>query len=362
MPDRRQVMFGAASLGLLAVTGRARAALPVQTPGDHDRIVDQFLKEQPDFQGAILLGSDGRPGWSRTVGFADIEARRPVMPDTVFAIASVSKWLSSVAVLKLAEQGRLSLDAPVTTWLPYYRADTGARLTLRRLLSNTSGLPNLYSPAAKADPGLLTLQMPADEAVRRFCQGDLVFEPGSRFDYAFTNWIVVLAVIEAVAAAPFPQALRQLVLDPLGLGATHAAGTPDAAISYSAISPPVRRPNDRLPVMAAAGGCFSTAPDLLRAAHGVYDTPFLAPASLQALAHIEVPEQDYALGGRVRLLKIAGSTYPAAWQTGRTAGYRSVLGHRFDTRSTVVVLNNTDMPQPVMNQLAERLFGVDAAA
>lgn len=88
----------------------------------------------------------------------------------------------------------LYLDAPIARWLPYYRADTGARLTLRRLLSNSSGLPKMFLPAAAIDPTLRTRDVPTAEAVKRFASGDLYFEPDAKFDYVLESWIIVDAV------------------------------------------------------------------------------------------------------------------------------------------------------------------------
>ncbi|MFZ5793831.1 MAG: serine hydrolase domain-containing protein [Sphingomonas sp.] len=117
----------------------------------------------------------------------------------------------------------LYLDAPIARWLPYYRADTGARLTLRRLLSNSSGLPKMFLPAAAIDPTLRTRDVPTAEAVKRFASGDLYFEPGAKFDYVLENWIIVDAVIEVVTGQPFHKAMHALTLDPLGLRNTGAA-------------------------------------------------------------------------------------------------------------------------------------------
>jgi D-alanyl-D-alanine carboxypeptidase len=105
-----------------------------------------------------MLGKAGKPTYARAFGMADIEAGKPATIDTVYAIASISKWLTATTVLKLVEAGKLSLDAPITTWLPDYRADTGAKVTLRRLLSNSSGVPNGFTPAAKLQPDLLTTE------------------------------------------------------------------------------------------------------------------------------------------------------------------------------------------------------------
>jgi CubicO group peptidase (beta-lactamase class C family) len=354
MFDRRDLLMAGAGL---ALSPAAAFAKPL---GAAHPIVDAFVKEQ-GFNGVVMLGKAGKPTYARAFGMADFEAARPATVDTVYGIASISKWLTSTTVLKLVEAGKLSLDAPVTTWLPDYRKDTGAKVTLRRLLSNSSGVPNGFSPALKADPGLLTADLPTLEAVKRFCQGDLAFEPGARFDYALTNWIIVMAVIEAATGRPYPEAMRAITLGPLGLTATDAdaatAASPAVAAGYASAAPPVRRPNTRLPYMAAAGGYFSTASDLLRAAHQIFDTRFLSPASQTALRTIEAASDNYALGGRIRTLWVDGKPYPAGWETGNTAGYRSVLGHRFDTGTSVVILNNTSLSQKTLDLFADTLFG-----
>lgn len=354
MFDRRDLLLAGAGLAL--VPGAVFAARPL---GAANPIVDAFVKAQ-GFNGVVMLGKAGKPTYARAFGMADIEAAKPATIDTVYGVASISKWLTATTVLKLVEAGKLSLDAPITTWLPDYRPDTGAKVTLRRLLSNSSGVPNGFTPAAKLDPGLLTTDLPTLEAVKRFCQGDLAFEPGARFDYVLTNWIIVIAVIEAVTGRPYQEAMRAITLDPLGLKATDAsaatAALPSVAVGYASASPPTRRPNNRLPYMAAAGGYFSTASDLLKAAHGIFDTGFLSPASQAALRTIEVASDNYALGGRIRTLWVDGKPYPAGWETGNTAGYRSVLGHRFDTRTTVVVLNNTSLSQKALDLFADELF------
>ncbi len=356
MFDRRNLLL--AGVGLVLSPGAALAA--AKPLGRDNPIVDAFVKAQ-GFNGVVMLGKAGKPTYARAFGLADIEAARPSTIDTVYGIASISKWLTAVTVMKLAEAGKLSLDAPITTYLSDYRADTGAKVTLRRLLSNSSGVPNGFIAAAKSDPGVLTRDLPAAEAVRRYCQGDLAFEPGARFDYAMTNWIMVVATIEAVTGRPYQDAMRMITLEPLGLKATDAseatATSPHLAAGYASVAPPVRRPNMRLSFTNAGGGYFSTASDLLKAAHDIFDTGFLAPASQTALRTIEVASDSYALGGRIRTLWVDGKPYPAGWETGNTAGYRSVLGHRFDTRTSVVILNNTSLSQKALDLFADQLFG-----
>lgn len=354
MFDRRTLLAGC--LGSIAL----RPALALGATGKDDPRVDAFVRAN-NFHGVVVTARAGRIDYARAFGMADIAAKRKATVDGVYAIASISKWLTSVTMLKLIEQSRATLDTPLSTLLPDFRPDTGARVKLVHLLSNTSGIPNGFITAVKLDSALLTADLGTAESVRRFCQGDLAFEPGSKFDYAMTNWFLLVAIVERLTGKPFQEAVRAITLEPLGLRHTNAdAATPEApgtARSYRTLEPPLLWPDPRTPVMAAGGGYFSTAADLVRAAHGVFDRGFLKPESLTALRTIRVPEQDYALGGRVRTMTVAGKPVQAAWETGRTAGYRSVLGHRYDERLTVVILNNTGLSQKLLDEFADQLFG-----
>jgi CubicO group peptidase (beta-lactamase class C family) len=353
MFDRRTVLASCLCSGIAL-----RPAWALSVIGKGDPRVDAFVRAN-NFHGVVVKAREGRIHYARAFGMADIATKRPAGVDTIYAIASISKWLTSVTLLKLVEQGRATLETPIATLLPDFRVDTGARVKLVHLLSNTSGIPNDFIAAAKLDPSLLTTDLGTTESVRRFCQGDLIFEPGSKFDYAMTNWFVLQAVVERLTGKLFPEAVWTITLDPLGLShtGTDRAG---AASSYRTIEPPVLWPDPRTPVMTAGGGYFSNASDLVRAAHRVFDRGFLKPESIAALRTIRVPEQDYSLGGRVRTMTIGGKPVQAAWQTGRTAGFRSVLAHRYDDRSTVVILNNTGLSQKLLDEFADQLFGAEA--
>jgi CubicO group peptidase (beta-lactamase class C family) len=349
--SRRHVLAGTSGVLALATLPRLAFAIASKAP----EIIETWVKANA-FQGVVLLGRSGVAHYARAFGMIDIEAHRAARIDDVYCIASISKWLTTLSVLRLVERGLLDLDAPITKWLPDYRADTGARLTLRRLLSNSSGLPKMFISAAQADPALLTQDLPAAEAVRRFASGDLYFEPGTTFDYILENWIIVYAIIEAVTGLTYHAAMRALTLDPLGLrntGATAADAAGKMTVpSYRSVDPLERRPFQRQPFLAAAGGFFSDAHDLLRAAHGVYDKGFLSAASMRQLTTVQMPTADYALGGRMKTLPIGGKPRIFAWETGNTAGYRSVLAHQLDTHETMVILNNTSMSQRVLDEFA----------
>lgn len=356
--SRRTVLAAVAGAGFVGLSsGRVRALGRYEAV---ESVIDGMVRDH-GFQGVAAVGCGGRIEHVRSAGFWNIARNMPMEPDRQMGVASISKRLTATAVMRLVDQGLLSLDEPVTRWLPDYRADTGSRLTLRRLLSNCSGLADAFMPAVRAAPGLLAEPwISTEEAIRLFASGDLIFEPGARFDYVLVNWIIVQGVIEAATGRPYAEAMRSLVLEPLGMRRTTPIKPNDAA-SYRTVSPPVEWTNPRPPFLVAGGGYYSTAADLMRFAHRVYDTDFLSRTSRDQLTTIEVKSDSYALGGRMRKVAIQGVEVEAAWDTGSSSGFRSVLGYRLDRQGTVVILNNTAISQRVMDGFAEALLRAHAA-
>lgn len=351
--SRRAVTAGLLAFGatpIILTPDNAAAAL-------HDKVTPVLsAAKAKGFQGVVVLAHGRHVRYVSATGVADTERKIAMTPDTPFGIASISKRLTSVAVLCLVDEGRMALDAPIKTYLPDYRQDTGMTVHVRHLLSNSSGIPNGFTPAAHLDPSILTTDLPTSEAVLRYASGDAIFAPGARFDYALTNWILTLAMIEQVCARPYAEAMQDLVLRPLGMTHTMPAKPPHAALSYRSLTPPDVWERPAMPFLAAGGGYFSTAHDLLRFANGIYGGHMLSPAALAALTHIEVASDSYALGGRLRNVTIGGQIRRAAWDTGNNTGYRSVLGYRLDGGGTVVILNNTGVSQRSLDELADALL------
>lgn len=353
--DRRMLMAG---MVLLPVAARAARLGSGTEQAGLDALVRKWADAQ-GFRGLVALGRKGHATASSAQGFANVEKRLPFDLDLPMAIASISKRITAVAVMRLVERGQLALDTPIARYLPAYRKDIGAQVTLRHLLSNSSGIPNQFGAVVRARPELFGKDMPTSEAVSLFSSGDLVFAPGTRFDYVLTNWILVLAILETVSGTPFPDLVRKLVTAPLRLGATRLEQLGDS-ISYRTLDPPTVWASPTPDYLAASAGFWSTGRDLMRFAHRVYGTSFLTADSRRALTTIEVASDHYALGGRVREVAIAGKNVRCAWDTGNRAGYRSVLGHRLDGKGTVVVLNNTGYSQRTMDEVAEAALRLQA--
>jgi len=354
--NRRQCIALAGAAALVRVVPAA-AANPVAR-------YEAALATCPGFNGAVAVGRGARILYSTAVGFADPQTGAPMALDTRFEAGSVSKWIAAMVVMKLVDEGRLALDQPIARYLPDYRADTGARLTLRHLMSHSSGVPNDIVAARKADPqvGLAPLEQMA--AVRRFASGDLRFTPGTAWDYSHSNWLVVKAIVERASGRAYRDCVSAWLLEPLGLrdsGVFHgeSSAVPGMAVAYAGLAPPLQRKVTAVPdYMAMAGGFYSSAPDMLRLMDGVLGGGMLGPASRQALMGVVMPEQHYALGGRTRVETIAGREREAAWEDGANGGFRLVARRVLADGVGVVVFNNTSHDHQKLGLLASALMEV----
>ncbi|MBF5042004.1 beta-lactamase family protein [Aggregicoccus sp. 17bor-14] len=330
-------------------------------------LIEDFTKEQ-DFQGVVLLARGGKVLHAGAYGHADFEAHRRTSLETRYQLGSISKLVASIVVLKLVDEGKLSLTAPIATYLPDYRADSGAKVTLHHLLSHTSGVPNDLVASFKKDPSIATLDLSMDEAVKRFASGDLAFEPGARFDYSHSNWVLVKAIIERVTGRTYAQEVQRVLLRPLrlksaGIFTGDFARVPRAAQGYSAIHPAPKRGGTPNPsFIECAGGYYSSAKDLLTLTRAVYGGKVLSADALKRLTTVYVPEEAYSYGGRMRTLTLGGREKQAAWHTGSNGPFRSRLSHVLGDDLTFIVLSNANASLDATQTLAEQVLAAVAPA
>lgn len=226
--------------------------------------------------GAVACVVDGeRVRQTVAFGFADREAERPMRTDTLFWIASMTKPVTACAVMMLLDEGKLELDAPVSTYLPEFSglktADGRSAVpTLRQMLTHTSGMAEATQAEQLASRTLAEL-MP------HIAAKPALFTPGTRWQYSQSGMNALGRVVEVLSGMPFERFLAERLFKPLGMQDT--TFYPDAnqrarlAVSYKrngdrlerAALPPVydcARGDARFP--APNGGLYSTAPDYAR--------------------------------------------------------------------------------------------------
>jgi CubicO group peptidase (beta-lactamase class C family) len=232
-----------------------------------NRLVLDYYQSENGPGTAVLVMVDGRPVLRKGYGMADIEKGVKVTPDMIFRIGSITKQFTSVAVLKLVQKGKVSLEDPITKYLPEF--DTrGKTITIENLLSHTSGLPN-YTATPDYAAGMTRVLKP-EEMVAIVAGKPLEFDPGTRFRYSNTNYVVLGMLIEKLTGRSYAENFKSAIAKPLGLDDTRYSRdddlTPRHARGYepkdSADWAPARPLSMTQPF--AAGALESTVDDLAK--------------------------------------------------------------------------------------------------
>jgi D-alanyl-D-alanine carboxypeptidase len=303
-----------------------------------------------EFSGTIVVRHSGVTLYQHAFGLADRSFGVPAALTTRYRIASITKQFAATMVLQLQEEGRLSLKAPVTAYLPDWHGPPG--VTIESLLGHTSGLANMdtvtsYEEAAtKGIPAYQAPHSPA-ELVRLYASGPAVRPVGQAFDYNNADYMLLGRVIETVTGDSFEAELHKRILDPLGLRDTgmlvHSRITPRLAPTYY-------RPVGAKALIAdlpvyeenwyAAGGMYATTADLAAFADALYAGRLLKPESLKRM--LTPGLGDYGCGLWVRTLKAGGRRHPTAERYGSIMGANGILFRVLDEDLTVAVLANTN--------------------
>ncbi len=315
--------------------------------------------------------------WTGVAGHAEFTPDRPVEPDTVFAIASVTKTFVAALILQLAEEGKVDLDAPFGT---YFREAPGNnRVTLRQLLSHTSGIYDYFENpkylrisgwwlGRARTPGLADRdhRWTYPEIMRLVRRG--YCKPGHCYHYSNTNYVILGKVAAAVGGAPLHRLLRERFFDPLGMADTvyqpaelppddaahgHWSRTGGGHIDHT-------RGAEVIPFMAAvsaanaAGAIASTPRDLVIWADALYGGDLLSKRSLREMEAI-LPAGTYGLGTDVAWF--AG--HRGFGHRGGLRGFEASMWHFPEEDVSVALLSNqgnwlTDRP---MKKIVKAVLG-----
>jgi CubicO group peptidase (beta-lactamase class C family) len=192
-----------------------------------DVAIDAAIAEERIVGTVVLVIKEGRCIYRRSAGFADREKKVPMQDNHLFRYASATKVVTAIIALALVDQGKLSLDDDVTTWLPTFRPATmdgkTHGITIRHLLTMTSGLSYGISEEsvqryndADVSNGIDAKGANMSEAMRRLSKAGLMVRPGERWEYSL-GLDVLGAVVEKVTKRSFPDALRDLITGPMGI-------------------------------------------------------------------------------------------------------------------------------------------------
>lgn len=279
--------FGLNPAAMLAAASLAFAAAPaVAVPADLGERIDAWLAQAVPADGpgvAVIVTDDGETVYAGGRGLADIEAREPVTPQSVFRLGSITKQFTAALVLQLVDEGLISLDDPLSRFFPDY-PQPGAGATVAQLLNHTSGIQSYTGiPGWMVEANTARPRSTA-EMIAVFRDLPSPSQPGERWNYNNSGYVLLGAIIEQVTGMPWHQAVEHRIARPLGL-ATLRYGVgeeevPQMARGYS------RGPDGVLPanrihmsVPHAAGGLIGSVEDVARWAAALHHGRVVSAAS-----------------------------------------------------------------------------------
>ncbi|MET6999238.1 serine hydrolase domain-containing protein [Chitinophaga defluvii] len=319
------------------------------------------LEARGGFNGCVLVAEEGKPIFSRAIGYANQDKKQLLNIRTDFELASVSKQFTALAIMQLKEKGKLTYDDSLKKYFP---ALPYKGITLRHLLIHTSGLPEFLA-FGKAEVDINRINYNKDILAVLSKAGDTtLFKPGTSFAYCNTNYLLLALIVEKVSGLPFARYMTQYVFNPAGMLRTkvyarRADKEPmdNYALSYiwdarlnKFIAPDSSITNARafyLDGVAGPYGISSNVEDLLKWDQVLYTNKLVSAATLQEAFTPGKKDDGSALKGIMGYgfgwiaLPLNDSAIGASvYHTGGYPGYQSVITRYLDKHKTVILLTN----------------------
>jgi D-alanyl-D-alanine carboxypeptidase len=326
-----------------------------------DAVAHEVLEKTGVPSASVAIVRDGRIAYLAAYGNARLAPEKAAAPDMRYSIGSISKQFTASAVLLLAEQGKLSLDDPVSRFLP--DLTRAGEVTIRELLSHTSGYRD-YWPQDYVPP-FMRRKITAAEILDRWAKRPLDFEPGTQWQYSNTGYVIAGVIVEKAAGMPLLQFLATRVFAPLGMQGvvdidreSLSASDPVGYVRY-ALGPPRVAPEEGEGWLFAAGELAMTPRDLAVWNIAMIDWKLLKPESYREMETEVLLKNGVATGYGLGLDVGMISGRRMLSHGGEVSGFTASNRVFPDDRAAVTVLTNQDAAEAaswIGRRIAEILF------
>ncbi|MPZ18337.1 MAG: serine hydrolase [Luteitalea sp.] len=312
--------------------------------------------EADQFSGSVLVQRGQETIFAKSVGWANAEHDVPNRAETKFRIGSITKQFTAAAVLLLEEDGKLRVQDPVSVHVAD-APEAWKGIRIHHLLSHTSGIPSFTSFPEYRE--LKLTEMSAADIVKVFRDKPLEFEPGTRFQYSNSGYLLLGFLVEKISGQSYEELLRSRIFGPLemknsGYDHNRAIVTHRAAgYTRGPDGNPQNADYINMSVPHAAGGLYSTTTDLCRWVRGLFGGEVLSDASLKKMITANLESYGYGLVTG----KSSGHTFVA--HGGGIEGFNTDLRYFPDEQMCVTVLSNvnTSATGAMADELAKLAFG-----
>lgn len=323
-------------------TRPAKLAPPMLIKAVQARAASRTAKDQ--FSGAILLAQRGRVLFQKAYGLADRANHKPNTLDTQFRFGSMGKMFTAVAIMQLAQDGKVDLEAPIGRYLANYpNQDVATKVTVANLLTHTGGTGDIFGPDFDAHKASLRS---LKDYVDLFGTRPSDFTPGSRFAYSNYGFILLGRIVEEVSGLSYDDYIQRSIFEPASMVSTgnlpESTVLPHRAVSYMGSGARLMRADNTLPFSGtSAGGGYSTVGDFNRFVNGLTSHQLLRSDTLQKLIDGGIRVDD----GQFVHFDFGGSMAGTGRYIGHNGGAPGMSGslyHFLISDFTVIVLANRD--------------------
>jgi len=348
MNSSRPLTFAAVLLGLAATSLAGQASLPPPTRASIDSAVKAAMARTGAPSVSLAVVKDGAIAYANAYGLAKLEPSTPATPAMRYSIGSVSKQFAATCILLLVEQNKLSLDDKIAKWFP--NVTRANDISVRQLLNMTSGISDYWPQDYVMTPMLKPIT--SQQIIDRWATASLDFEPGAKYQYSNTNYVIAGRIVELVSGMPFVSFLREHILTPLAMESAFI--TDDGALPPSdpnryyryGLGPRRIAPKEGKGWLFAAGELAMSASDLARWDIAMIDQKILKPASYHEQQRATILSDgrasEYALGVTVGTF----NGHREVSHGGAVSGFTSQNSVFPDDRVAIVVLTNFDGGDP----------------
>lgn len=349
----------ALALGLVSCAG-------FRVPGSREPVseVERFLSiyaRQGQFNGTVLVAERGRVVYKGAFGKANFDLDVPNTPEGVFNVGSVTKLFTATLVMQLVQEGKLRLDGTLGEYLPAFAPTAAGRVTLRQLLTHTSGLSSRMNGRDELFWNIdARRSYSVDEFLSLHIPGTLDFEPGGQWRYSNAGYFVLGAIVERATGEDFAQALSRRILTPAGM--LHSGLDREGLLLPGRVNGYVKRLGEYQPavyvdasVYYSAAGFYSTVEDLLRWDRALSSDLLLNAETRRQAFTPQEKKSGYGWFLESWPVGKTGRTLPVALHSGGVPGFASLLVRSTSDEGFIILLDNTAQGN-ALNAIAHGLF------
>ncbi|MCP4263783.1 MAG: serine hydrolase [Planctomycetes bacterium] len=351
-------------LGFLCTT-KAQSTSIAENPevASGIRLLEAWIESQMAYKGwpglSIGIVYDQKLIWSKGFGYADVEKKTPATPDTIYRIASNSKMFTSIAIMKLRDEGKLQLDDPVAKHLSWFKIKNkhpdAPVITIRHLLTHTSGLPR-----EAAFPYWTDFKFPTrEQIIEKLPEQETIYPSENKWKYSNLAFTLAGEIVSAVSNESYTEYIHKQIIEPLGMSSTSVI-IPDEHKSRLATGYGRRMPDGSRQIMpftdckglTPAGNMSSTVKDLARFAFWQFrlresvGTEIVKASTLKEMQRVHWLFPDWKTGWGLGFMIVHKEARDIVEHGGHVGGYQTEIAISPKEKVAVIVLVNADDANP----------------